>query len=294
MSVLGIDIGGTFIKFCGKEKNEIKTGKISTGNDINKVISELEKIMKNFQPDVLGIGVAGLYDKKTGKLTHSPNIKFLEGLPLKRLLEERFNIPVIIENDASAAAFGEYCYGAGKNSKILVCFTLGTGLGGGLVINGNLISGVSGSAMEIGHTTIDIEGWHCHCGRKGCLESYVSSYGLERMYFMLTDKKLSSTEIITLANEGNTEAMKAIEEFSKYLSTGLMNVIHTFNPDVVVIGGGIPQHYPAVISLAVSSLKNKAFSLPFRDCQIKKAELGEFSGAFGAMALAERLVDESS
>ncbi|MDQ7055101.1 MAG: ROK family protein, partial [Persephonella sp.] len=221
--------------------------------------------------------------------TQSPNIPFLEGLPLREILKKELNIPIVIENDSSAAAFGEYSYGAGRDSKILVCLTLGTGLGGGLVIDGNLISGVSGSSMEIGHTTINTEGWYCHCGRRGCLEAYVSSYGLERIYFMLTDQKVSSTEIIIFANEGKTEAMKAIDEFSEYLSTGLMNILHTFNPDTVIIGGGITEHYPAVIDLAVSRLKEKAFPLPFRDCQIKRAELGEFSGAFGAMALAERL-----
>ncbi|MBK3331889.1 ROK family protein [Persephonella atlantica] len=289
MSVLGIDIGGTFIKFCGKAGKSIKKGKVQTEKSVDSILYEIKRIVKNFHPKALGIGIAGLYDKKSEKLTNSPNIPFVEGLPLKEILQKEFNIPVIVENDASAAAFGEYSYGAGKNSKILVCLTLGTGLGGGLVIEGNLISGVSGSAMEIGHTTVNFDGWHCHCGRRGCLEAYVSSYGLERIYFMLTDQKLSSTEIITLANEGKTEAMKAIDEFSEYLSTGLMNILHTFNPDTVVIGGGIPQHYPAVIDLAVSRLKEKAFSLPFRDCQIKKAELGEFSGAFGAMALSERL-----
>ncbi|WP_457640002.1 ROK family protein [Persephonella sp.] len=283
---LGIDIGGTFIKFCAEAGGEIKKGKIPTEKNLKSVLTALKKIKADFSPDRVGVAVAGLYDKKTGKLTASPNIKFLEGLEIKELIEEELKTPVVVENDASAAAYGEYIYGAGKGGKIVVCLTLGTGLGGGLVVNGSLVSGVSGSAMEIGHTTVDMDGWHCHCGRKGCLEAYVSSYGLERIYFFLTDQKLSSMEIITLANEGNLKAIKALDEFSGYLAVGLMNVLHIFNPDKVIIGGGIPEHYPAVIDLAVSVLKEKAFKLPFRDAQIKKAELGEFSGAFGALALA--------
>ncbi|SNZ03949.1 glucokinase [Persephonella hydrogeniphila] len=288
MSVLGVDIGGTFIKFVAKSGNDIKKGKIPTEKSFVSITEEIKKLIKNFHPEVLGIGIAGLYDKKTGKLTASPNIRFLEGVELKEIFETEFGIPVVIENDASAAAYGEYVYGAGKNSQILICLTLGTGLGGGTVINGELLSGVSGSAMEIGHTTIDIEGWRCHCGRKGCLEAYVSSYGLERLYFFLTDQKLSSSEIITLANEGKLEAMKAIEDFSHYLSIGLMNILHIFNPDKIVIGGGIPEYYPAVIDLTVSNLKKIAFELPFRDLNISRAKLGEYSGAYGAMALADK------
>ncbi len=289
MSVLGIDIGGTFIKFVGKSGSDIKKGKIPTESRFDSILTEIKKLCKNFHPKSLGIGIAGLYDKKTGRLTASPNIKFLEGIDLKEILEEELNIPIIIENDASAAAYGEYMYGAGKGGEIVVCLTLGTGLGGGVVIDGKLISGVSGSAMEIGHTTIDINGWRCHCGRKGCLEAYVSSYGLERFYFFLTDQNLPSTQIITLANEGKLEAMKALEEFARHLAVGLMNILHIFNPDIVIIGGGIPEYYPAVIDLATAELKNLAFELPFRDVKIKKADLGEYSGAFGAMALAEKL-----
>ncbi|WP_457624299.1 ROK family protein [Persephonella sp.] len=287
MGYLGVDIGGSFIKYCGRAGDDIKKGKIPTEKGFDSVLKALRTLVKDFSPERLGLGVAGLYDQKTGRLTASPNIRFLEGIDLKEILEEELGIPVIIQNDASAAALGEYRYGAGKGAEILVCFTLGTGLGGGLVVNGRLVSGVSGSAMEIGHTTIDVDGWYCHCGRKGCLEAYVSSYGLERFYFFLTDQKLDSAEIILLANEGKLEAMKALEEFSRYLAVGLMNVLHIFNPDRVVIGGGIPQHYPAVIDLAVSNLKKMAFELPFRDVQILKAELGEYSGAYGALVLSE-------
>ncbi|WP_457621999.1 ROK family protein [Persephonella sp.] len=291
-SYLGIDIGGTFIKFVFKKDKEIQKGKIYIRDIISKnkpelIINEIKKIIEKHRPDVLGVAVAGLVDRKTGVLTASPNIKPLEKFPFKDELEKTLEISVYVENDASLAAYGEYLYGAGKGSEILICLTLGTGLGGGAVINGKLLTGTSGSAMEIGHTTIEIDGLPCHCGRKGCLESYVSSYGLERVYYLYTDQKISSTEIITLANEGNVTAMKAMERFSEYLSIGLMNITHIFNPDRIVLAGGITENYPAVVDMAVSNLKNKAFHLPFRDLTVKRAVLKEFSGAYGALGYAE-------
>ena len=287
MNILGVDIGGSFIKFVYKDKDFIQKGKIPTNQSFDYILKEIKNLKNNFSPEKLGIAIAGVYDKKYGRISASPNLKFLEGIDLKEILTSELKINLEIFNDASAAAYGEYKYGAGKNAQILICLTLGTGLGGGAVIEGNLLDGISGSSMEIGHTTIELEGWHCHCGRKGCLEAYVSSYGLERFYFFLTDVKKTSKEIIFLANEGKLEAIKAIDEFSRYLALGLMNILHIFNPDKIVIGGGIPEYYPAVIDLAISKLKNLAFKLPLRDVVITKAQLGEFSGAYGALALME-------
>ncbi|RMD47258.1 MAG: ROK family protein [Aquificota bacterium] len=297
MGFLGIDIGGTFIKYVFEDKIGLKTEKIYIKelvekNDREGIIKEIENIVSELSPKGLGIAVAGLIDKKEGIITNSPNIKPFEHFPIKQSLEKRLNIPVLVENDANLAAYGEYLYGAGKNGNILICLTLGTGLGGGAVINGNLLTGVSGSAMEVGHMTIDKNGWICHCGRKGCLEAYVSSYGLERIYFFKTGRYLPSSEIILLANEGKEEAMESLEELSKYLSYGLMNLLHLFNPDKILLAGGIPEHYPLIAELATSDLKKLAFPLPFRDVSIDIASLGEFSGAYGALGYIKKYMEE--
>ncbi len=292
MGYLGLDIGGTFIKYAFENSDGIETGKIfvkdivSQGNR-EELLKEIKNIVEKHSPKALGVAVAGLIDKKTGRITASPNIKPIEDLNLKEELEKRLNVPVYVENDATLAAYGEYIYGAGKDAEILLCLTLGTGLGGGAVINGNLLTGVSGSAMEVGHMTIDKNGWLCHCGRKGCLEAYVSSYGLERIYFFKTDKHIPSSEIIILANEGNEIAMESLEEFSRYLAYGLMNLVHLFNPDKIILSGGIPEHYPALVEMATADLKKLAFPLPFRDVEIGLSKLGEFSGAYGALAYAK-------
>ena len=290
---LGIDIGGTYIKYVSKSdgdivKNKIYVRDIIESRNLEKFLEKIKNLINDFKPDKIGVAVAGLIDKKEGKITNSPNLKFIENLPLKEILESFSKKTVFVENDASLAALGEYAYGAGKGKRIVLCLTLGTGLGGGAVINGRLLTGVSGSAMEAGHITIVKDGWPCNCGRKGCLEAYVSSYGLERIHFMKTHKFLSSTEIILEANEGKTEAMDSLKEFSNYLSVGLMNLTHLFNPDCIVLAGGMPEHYPLLTELATSELKNIVFPLPFRDLEIKKAELGEFSGAFGAVEFAEK------
>jgi len=297
MGFLGIDIGGTFIKCVFEDKNGFKTEKvyireIIEKNDKDGLLAEIEKIVSKFSPDGIGIAVAGLIDKKEGIITNSPNIKPFEHFPIKQALEKKLNIPVLVENDANLAAYGEYLYGAGQNSSILICLTIGTGLGGGAVINGNLLTGVSGSAMEVGHMTINKNGWICHCGRKGCLEAYVSSYGLERIHFFKTDRYLSSSEIILLANEGKEEAMESMEELSRYLSYGLMNLLHIFNPDKILLAGGISEYYPLIAELVTSELKKLAFPLPFRDVTIDIASLGEFSGAYGALGYIKKYMEE--
>ncbi len=291
-TVIGIDIGGTYIKFVVKQNSEIKKYKeyiAQIKDNKEKLIEKVVHIIQKYNPEKAGIAVAGLYDIKEEKLTASPNLKSLEGLPLKQIIEEKTKVQVFIQNDATCAAYGEYVYGAGKGSKILVCLTLGTGLGSGLVINGKPYVGISGSAMELGHTTIDLNGWVCHCGRKGCLESYVSSYGLERLYFIKTDQYKTSFEIISLANQGKKEAIEVMEQFSRYLAVGLMNIVHTLNPDRILLSGGIVENYPLIEEMAYSDLKKLAFSLPFRDLEIKLAKLGEFSGSFGALAIAENI-----
>ncbi|EEP59935.1 ROK family protein, partial [Sulfurihydrogenibium yellowstonense] len=139
--ILGIDIGGTFIKVVGKdENNNIFKEKISVNfQDKKTFVSEILKLIEKHKPSKVGIAIAGLVDKKSGQLTNSPNLKFLEGLNLKQEIENHSNIKVFIENDANLAAYGEYVYGNGKDSEILVCLTLGTGLGGGAVIGGKIL-----------------------------------------------------------------------------------------------------------------------------------------------------------
>ncbi len=280
--IIGIDIGGTFIKvFTGKEKLKFKTG-----SNFSEIVLSLRNLKLKYNVDKMGIGFPGLIDEGSGTVTDSPNAPYLNGVNVKEIIEEELGIPVIIGNDATLAAYAEYILGAGEGKRIVVCLTIGTGLGGGAVIYGDLLTGVSGCAMEIGHTIVQKGGWECRCGRKGCLEAYVSSYGLERFYLEKWGDSISSFEIIDRAKKGDEKSQKVVDSMVDFLSVGLVNVVHTFNPDVVVLSGGIVDHYPEIVTKAEGRLKGLAFPLPARDVVLRRAKLGEFSGAIGAYLMA--------
>ncbi|MEZ0323227.1 MAG: ROK family protein [Hydrogenothermaceae bacterium] len=289
MKFLGIDIGGTFVKVILKDNEKLKKEKILIPENVKK--KELfEKfildIILKYSPEKVGIAVAGLVNKE-GMVTNSPNLRYIEGINLKNYIQNSLNIPVFVGNDANFAAYGEYVYGNGKDSKILICLTLGTGLGGGAVIDGKILEGVSGSAMEIGHMIIEKGGQLCNCGRRGCLEAYVSSYGLERTYRDISGESLSSFDIIKLAKEGDIKALKSFEIFIDYLSVGIMNIAHIFNPDKVLLSGGIVENYSELLPKLRKIVKCITFPLPAKDLTIDSGLLGSWSGSYGALAVAE-------
>ncbi len=278
---MGVDIGGTFIKlFDGNKRWKVRTPPSSGA--ILEAVSDAVK-----DAESIGVAVAGLVDASSGVLTDSPNIKALKGINVKEELERRTGRKVFIFNDANAAAYGEFKAGAGRGSRVLVCLTIGTGLGGGAVVNGKPLLGVSGCAMEVGHMIVEKGGWLCHCGRRGCLEAYVSSYGLRRFYLMLKGECPPSFEIIERAKVGEREAVESLSKLADYLSTGIVNILHIFNPDRIVLSGGIAAHYPALVEEVRKLALQRAFRLPASVFELKVAGLGEFSGAVGAWFLAQ-------
>ena len=282
MKKLGIDVGGTFIKLYWEDGKE----KLKTPKSKEELLRLLTSILRRHSPEKVGLAIAGIIDKRELKLLESPNLPLLKGLNLKRLTES-FKGELHLFNDATAAAYGEYKAGSGRGSKGLVCITLGTGLGGGAVIEGRPVEGVRGSALEPGHTCIDIEGWECSCGRRGCLEAYASSYGLERHYRELWGKKLKAAEIVKRAATGDGRAAKALERLAFYLSVGVVNLIHIFNPDRVVITGGTVARYPNLVKLTEKMVKERGFKGLTEGVKILPGELSDYSGAVGAYLLLE-------
>ncbi|WP_456456782.1 ROK family protein [Thermovibrio sp.] len=278
MGRLGIDVGGTFVKFYDGKRR----WKVRTPNSLKRLIDLIEKESKGKK---VALAIAGLIDQKEKVVSQSPNLPFIEGARFKELLGE----DVVIVNDATAACYGEYRLGAAKGSSLAVCLTLGTGLGGGAVINGTPLTGALGCAMEVGHITVEPRGWRCHCGRRGCLESYVSSYGLERLYFIEADEYLPSYRIIKLINEKEENALKAFKEFMRYLTIGVVNLVHLFNPDTVVLCGGIAKEIPQISRLLEEKVREEALKLPASCVKVKRGELEEFSGAVGAYLLSENV-----
>ncbi|WP_457681502.1 ROK family protein [Thermovibrio sp.] len=277
---LGIDLGGTFVKFAAEDG---RRWKVKTPKEREGLIELLsEKILKEGAKKVC-IAVAGMVNKREGAVELSPNLRFLNGVKIREEVERRTKAEVKVLNDASAAALGEYREGAGRGSRVMVCLTLGTGLGGGAVVEGKLLEGFNGKAMEIGHTTVKVGGWKCHCGRRGCLEAYASSYGLERFYFILTGRCESSFSIIERAKGGEEEAKEAIKELSRFLTVGVVNAVHTFNPDRVVICGGIPESFPEIVGWVERGVKEEGLESLTGEVKVRKGELSEFSGAVGAL-----------
>ncbi|MGY0287811.1 MAG: ROK family protein [Candidatus Methanodesulfokora washburnensis] len=270
MRVLGLDIGGTFVKWA--EING-KKGKIWTDRSAEGVISAIRSLIEERKPDRVGIAVAGLVDLE-GRIRHSPNLRWVEGINL------RDEFDAVVLNDATAAAYGEYRAGAGMSRKVVLTVTLGTGIGGGLVISGMPFVGASGVALEPGHIIINPNGKPCNCGRRGCLEAYFSSYAIERDYFELKGEKAGIEEITRRYRAGEREAVEVIRAATKYLSIGISNLIMIINPDIVVLAGGLAFDIPDLEDLLNLDL------FDIQRTEVRRAELGEYSGALGAAFIA--------
>lgn len=259
----GVDIGGTNTKFGfvdrdGKvlSQGSIPTQKFEEFSDyLHELSTELRKALVNLGDDhkLLGIGVGaanGNYYK--GTIEHATNLKWKGIIQLADLLQKEFNVPTLVTNDANAAAVGEMVYGAAKGLKDFIVITLGTGLGSGIVSNGQLINGKHGIAGELGHTTVNYAGRYCNCGKRGCLETYVSATGIKRsVYKLLADhlepselREISfdnlSTKMITeAALRGDIVARAAFEYTGRILGTKLAEtVVHT-DPDAIFLFGGL-------------------------------------------------------
>jgi len=278
----GVDIGGSFVKVLWedgrREKHDIREVK----EDRERFLQRLREIITHGNPEGVGVAVAG-FTSLSGKVFKSPNIPVLNGADFGELLRGT-GIPFVVGNDVSVASFGEWFFDH-RESRCLILIAIGTGLGGGLVVEGKPFFGVCGSAMEIGHHIIVRNGRPCHCGRRGCWEAYCSSYGLERTYRELGGSDLRNPEIIGKALEGDKTALRAVELFRETLYLGVMNLLHIFNPDTVVLGGGLIEGLKSLLTDAEERIGELAESLPAECFKLHFSSVGEFLGARGALAL---------
>jgi len=262
---IGIDIGGTntdygLVDSEGKcyVKKSLRTDVSENAetfldilcDDLKKSITE-----KNGNFEIKGIGVGAPNGNFfTGKIEFAPNLKWKGVIPLVGMIEERMNLPVVMTNDANAAAYGEMIYGAAKGMKDFIVITLGTGLGSGIVINGEMVYGHDGFAGELGHTVVDPEGRMCGCGKKGCLEMYASATGIVKTMHELFDTrkessslrkierpKLTSKDIFLAAQTGDTLALEAFELTGKYLGIKLADAVLFSSPEAIILFGGLAR-----------------------------------------------------
>jgi glucokinase len=244
----------------------------------------------------IGIGAPGPLNRKTGTVIQSPNLGW-RNFPLRDLISNAVNLPAVLDNDANCATYGEWWLGAGRNVDTLIGLTLGTGIGGGIVLHGQIFHGVSDAAGEIGHMTIEANGRKCPCGNYGCLEAYASGPAIARRAIegmeagaesLLTDLVGGKLENITAATvyeaviNGDMYANEVMRETAKFLGAGVANIVNIFNPDMIVISGGVTKAGDHLFVPLRAEVRRRAFKSALDACQITAAQLPGIAGVIGA------------
>ena len=312
--VVAIDIGGTkIITACISADGQVLAkDRFPTLADegpeavINRMFSSIDRLLSqnNMEPaqiHSIGIAAAGAIDFKDGVISESPNMPGWHNIALRDIMQEKYGLNTFLVNDASAAALGEFSFGAGKGTRNMVLLTLGTGIGGGIIVNGELYTGATGSAGEIGHMTIEANGPQCTCGSTGCLEKLaagmaIASNAQERarsgektsLFEMAGGKieNITAETVSSAARNGDTLALDVINRAAFYLGVGLANLVNIFNPEVIVIGGGMAKMGDILLEPARELVRVRAFSLLVQAVRIVTAELGNEAGIYGASVFA--------
>ncbi|HEY0671046.1 MAG TPA: ROK family protein [Longimicrobiales bacterium] len=314
--VIGVDLGGTNIvvgvlPIDGGDgrvlalKNEPTESERGAKYVVDKIVLLIEEARAEVVSEYggtrtdfagIGIGAPGPLNRATGTVIQSPNLGW-RNFPLRDLIANAVNLPAVLDNDANCATYGEWWLGAGRNVQTLIGLTLGTGIGGGIVLNGEIFHGVSDAAGEIGHMTIEANGRKCPCGNYGCLEAYASGPAIARRAIegleagvesLLTDLVGERVEEITAATvyeaviNGDQYANEVMRETAKFLGAGVANVINIFNPEMIVISGGVTKAGDHLFVPLRSEVRRRAFKSALDACQITAAQLPGTAGVIGA------------
>lgn len=309
---VGIDLGGTNIVAGVVDENYNIIAKASTktncprpekaiADDMAKMAIEAVKNAKLTMDQIewIGVGTPGIANSETGIIEYSNNLGFKD-TPMVKYIQETIDKPVFIENDANAAAYGEFVAGAAKGAKNAVCITLGTGVGGGIIIDGKIYSGSNFAGAEIGHTVIEVDGAQCSCGRKGCFEAYSSATGLIRMtkeaiaehpdcIMAQSEKekgKVTARTSFDCMRAGDKYAKAVVDKYIKYLAAGITNTINIFQPDILCIGGGVcNEGDPLLLPMKELVAKEVYTRNSPKNTEIVIAKLGNDAGIIGAAFL---------
>ncbi|OQX84946.1 MAG: hypothetical protein B6D63_03460 [Candidatus Latescibacteria bacterium 4484_7] len=303
--LFGIDIGGTDIKLAvlSVDGDVLKEGVVPTlaGNGPGQAADRVKVWAEANLPEggeliAAGVGCAGLIESESGIVVSSPNLREWAGTSLLKLYSGRFDVPVVVANDANCAAYGEYHMGSGKGTRVFVCVTLGTGVGGGIVIDGKLFTGSAGFAGEIGHMVIDPAGPVCTCGKRGCLEAFIGADAIvreaKRRMTAKSGGAVSSTEDLTVrdiavaASRGDEVAVEVLADTGALLGAGLADIAHIINPDRIAIGGGVSGAGELILAPARKRFAELLMHEALGKVEIVQAELGNTASSIGAALLA--------
>jgi len=314
LPVLAVDIGGTkILSAIISSEGEIiaREYRLALADEgpqavINRVLLAIDHTldqsnMELCDLDSISIAAAGAIDYEKGIVTLSPNLPGWRDIPLRDMVRERFRADSWLINDANAAALGEHHYGAGRGVKNLVFITVSTGIGGGIIIDNRLYSGTSGSAGEIGHTTVDINGPRCSCGNVGCLELLASGAAIAREAAKRISQgdrsslseimagrieNITAEKVSLAAQSGDSLALEVIAVAAGYLGVGIANLVNIFNPEVIIIGGGVANMGDLLFEPVRKEVSERAYQLAAQAVRIVPAQLGEDAGVLGAAVFA--------
>lgn len=309
---VGVDLGGTKILSAlvdeggvVHQRHRMATPQQGPESVVAAIASSVQTGLQGSRAgegDVVGVGVGapGPLDPRSGVVFQPPNLAGWYNVPLADLLRRRLELPVFVENDANAAALGEWWVGAGRGVHDLVYITVSTGIGGGLIINDALVHGVSGTAGEIGHITIDIHGPRCVCGNTGCLEVLASGKAIARMAREAIaarrstkvlelaggdTERITAEVVATAARQGDAVAREIFDQAGTYVGVAVASVVNLLNPAKVVIGGGVSKAGDLLFAPVRRTVRERAFERPARDAEIVPAALGDDVGVVGAAAV---------
>lgn len=313
--VLACDLGGTNLRMAAidREGNILyrtrrNTPKTERAEEVLAALTEAAKECRE-NTDLSDISVAGIaiaapatVNSKDGIVLNAPNLPALDGFRMAAALEEEFGTPAVLENDANAAAVGENTFGASKGVKNSVCITVGTGVGGGLIIGGKILGGIDGTAGEIGHICVEPFGAPCGCGSRGCIEQYASATAIVRQTRELSgqypkselsaETKLTSAEIYEAGLRGDELALEVFRRQGFYLGITLSGLINLLNPEVIVIGGGAAAGWQLFMPHLLEQVEKRTWREPRLRAKFKKALLGDDAGILGATKLAFDKIDK--
>ncbi|MGQ9631504.1 MAG: ROK family protein [bacterium] len=307
--MVGVDVGGTAIKAGIVDPQgkilEMVERDTEADEEPRKTIERIGKLVLELTRETdaagVGVGMPGLIDSKKGIVYTSPNLKMWRDVPLREMMESHTKLPVCVGNDVNLAALGEKMYGAGIGRENLILITLGTGVGGGLIINNKLYEGSSGIAGEVGHILVSESGPLCGCGNRGCLESHVGgpriverTVGLIRMGWKtsLAERtggnltEITPKMIFEEASKGDELARAVAEEVGHYIGIALADLINVFDPEIIIVGGGISAAGDILFSPIRRTVKLRSFVYTRRPIPIVPAKLGNRAGIIGAASLA--------
>ena len=313
--IVGVDIGGTSLRagmvpFAGGEPVAVVTGPSRPEEGARQMVRRIVGMVRDSMESLgeeaagIGIGVPGPLDRARGIVIEAPNLAWRD-LPLRDMVARRTGLPVALDNDANCAAYGEWWMGAGRGTQRLIGLTLGTGIGGGIVLGGEIYHGASDSAGEVGHMSVRHPGRACSCGGCGCIEAYASGPALAARAAEGIDSAPNSSlaalvregpgpvtaeAVCGAAAAGDAYAVRVVEETARILAVGVANLIHLFNPEMIVLGGGLSGAGEVLFGPLRAEVRRRTFRPAWEACSIVAARFPNTAGMIGAAGVLKRAI----